>query len=344
MNQFTSQAIRKPQTDESLLWDIVLGGFAHNLLLVAHNLKLFSLLANQPLTAVKVAEALNIQMRPANALLTFCTSVGILDLNDNYYSLTSFAEDYLLESSPTYFGGFLELNIANDAIFSFDKLKNAVLTNSSQIYDNGKLFQSHEEQVKLAQIFTHAMHGHSMGSALAWSSSIDLSKYQVLLDIGGGSGAHAIAATLKWSNLQAIVLDMAPVCEVTEKFIASYGLESRVKTYVSDMWNDSFPVADIHFYADIYHDWSPEKGRFLTQKSFDALETGGRIIIHEMLYNDQKTGPIAVANYNTAMLLWTEGQQYSGLEISTMLTEVGFNNIEIKPTFGYWSIVTACKL
>ena len=343
MNQFTSQDIRKPQTDERLLWDIILGGFAHRLLLVAHNLKLFSLLDTQPLTAVKVAEALKIQIRPANALLTFCTSVGILDLNDNYYFLTSFAKDYLLESSPTYFGGFLELNIANDAILSFDKLKNAVLTNSSQVYDNGKLFQSHEEQVKLAQVFTHAMHGHSMGAALAWSSSIDLSKYQVLLDIGGGSGAHAIAATLKWSNLQAIVLDMAPVCEVAEKFIANYGLQSRVKVYVSNMWDDSLPVADIHLYADIYHDWPPEKGRFLTQKSFDALESGGRIIIHEMLYNEQKTGPIAVANYNTAMLLWTEGQQYSGLEISTILSEVGFQNIEIKPTFGYWSIVTACK-
>lgn len=136
---------------------------------------------------------------------------------------------------------------------------------------------------------------------------------------------------------------MAPVCEVAEKFIANYGLQSRVKVYVSNMWDDSLPVADIHLYADIYHDWPPEKGRFLTQKSFDALESGGRIIIHEMLYNEQKTGPIAVANYNTAMLLWTEGQQYSGLEISTILSEVGFQNIEIKPTFGYWSIVTACK-
>ena len=340
---YTSQAIRKPQTDEGILWDIILGGFAHRLLLVAHNLKLFSLLATQPLTAVKVAEALNIQIRPTNALLTFCTSVGILDLNENYYSLTPLAQTYLLESSPTYFGSFLELNIANDAIFSFDKLKNAVLTNSSQVYDNGKLFQSHEEQEKLAQVFTHAMHGHSMGAALAWSSSIDLSKYQILLDIGGGSGAHAIAATLKWLNLQAIVLDMAPVCKVAEELIASYSLQSRVKAYVSNMWDDPFPLADIHFYGDIYHDWSPEKGRFLTQKSFDALESGGRIIIHEMLYNEQKTGPVAVANYNIAMLLWTEGQQYSTLEISTMLSEVGFNNIEIKPTFGYWSIVTACK-
>jgi hypothetical protein len=43
------------------------------------------------------------------------------------------------------------------------------------------------------------------------------------------------------------------------------------------------------------------------------------------------------------MLLWTEGQQYSGVELSAMLTEAGFTDIEVKPTFGYWSIVTGRK-
>ena len=71
---------------------------------------------------------------------------------------------------------------------------------------------------------------------------------------------------------------------------------------------------------------------------------GGRIIIHEMLYNDDKTGPFPVAAFNIVMLLWTtEGQQYSGRELSAMLTEAGFTDIEVKPTFGYWSIVTGRK-
>jgi hypothetical protein len=43
------------------------------------------------------------------------------------------------------------------------------------------------------------------------------------------------------------------------------------------------------------------------------------------------------------MLVAMPGQQYSGLELSTMLTEAGFTEIEVKPTFGYWSIVTGRK-
>ena len=76
---------------------------------------------------------------------------------------------------------------------------------------------------------------------------------------------------------------------------------------------------------------------------FESLAPGGRIILHEKLLNDAKTGPFAIAAFSIAMLLWTEGEQYSGQELSTMLAEGGFRDIEAKPTCGYWSIVTGRK-
>ena len=109
------------------------------------------------------------------------------------------------------------------------------------------------------------------------------------------------------------------------------------------MWSDAFPLADLHFYSNIYHDWPPEKGRLLTQKSFESLEPGGRLVIHEALYDDDKTGPLTVAAANMVMLLSVEGQQYSGCELCAMLAGAGFVDIEVKPTCGYWSIVTGRK-
>ena len=47
-----------------------------------------------------------------------------------------------------------------------------------------------------------------------------------------------------------------------------------------------------HFYSNIFHDWPPEKCSFLTRKSFDALPPGGRLVVHEMLYDDDKKGPL----------------------------------------------------
>jgi protein-L-isoaspartate O-methyltransferase len=127
-----------------------------------------------------------------------------------------------------------------------------------------------------------------MGPALAWPEVVDLSQHKRMLDIGGGSGAHCIGATLRWLHLHALVFDMAPVCEVAEEFISRYGLQNRIRTHVGDLWNDPFPPADLHFYSMIYHDWPPEKCRFLTRKSFESLKSGGRILTRETLQRRQE--------------------------------------------------------
>jgi hypothetical protein len=259
-------------------------------LLVAHDLKLFPLLAKQPRTLQEVCDTLKIVRRPADAILTLCVSAGLLQVQDGRYSLTPLAEDYLLEGSPTYFGGFLDIFIAIDASggSSIASLKKAVLTNSPQLFGGGDLFKSLEEQAALARGFTVAMHGHSMGAALAWPDLVDLTAHRLLLDIGGGSGAHSIGAALRWPNLQSVVYDLAPECEVAGEFIARYGLQDRIKTHVGDMWNDVLPSADLHFYSNIYHDWPPEQGRLLTQKSFESLDSGLLRRICGSLINDSE--------------------------------------------------------
>jgi hypothetical protein len=343
MERPPSAEFHRPRTDDRPLWDVVFGVYGYPALLIAHRLKLFPLLAKKARSLSEVCEALKIKRRPAEAILTTATSLGFLELRDQRYSLTAVAQDYLLETSPTYFGFYLDLIINNYSVCSFESLEKAVLTDSAPVYGGGDIFKTHEEQAELARSFTRGMHSISMGPALAWPEAIDLSKHRVMLDVGGGSGAHSIGALLKWPNLRAVVFDLPPVCEVAEEFCARHGLEHRIQTHVGDMWGDPFPAADLHFYSLIYHDWTPEKCRFLTKKSFESLEPGGRIIIHEALYNDAKTGPFPAAAFSMIMMGWTEGEQYSGRELSAMLTDAGFRDIQVKPTFGYCSIVSSLK-
>ena len=143
MAQQNSVTIQKPRADERPLWDLLEAAIGTYGLLVAHNLKLFPFLAEQPRTLQEVCDALKIVSRPADALLTLCVSAGLLRVQDGRYSLTSLAEDYLLEGSSTYFGGFLDLLIAIDSSggLSVEAFKKAVLTNSCcnalmQIYSN----------------------------------------------------------------------------------------------------------------------------------------------------------------------------------------------------------------
>ena len=344
MDQHTDEAIRRPRHDYQPLHDVIFGLWGYPAVLVAHDLKVFPLLAEAPRTLPEICEALHITPRPARALLAVCTSLGLVQVRDGRYALTSLAEDYLLDSSPTYFGGMFDMMIANNPVWSFESVKKAVFTDTAQVYGGGReMFQSHVEQAELARAFTRIMHSRSIGPALAWPETVDLSGHRLFLDVGGGSGAHCIGAALRWPHLHAIVFDMPPVCEVAQEYIAQHNLQPRIQTVVGDLWQDPFPTADVHFYSMIYHDWPPEKCQFLTRKSFESLPPGGRLIIHETLYNDEKTGPFPVAASSINMLLWTEGEEYSGHELSTMLAEAGFTDIAVQPTFSSWSIVTGRK-
>jgi hypothetical protein len=183
-----------------------------------------------------------------------------------------------------------------------------------------------------------------MAPAQAWPDAIDLSGCQRKLDVGGGSGAHAIGAVTRWLQLRAVVYGLPPVCEVATEYIAKQGLQTRIETQSGDMFQDAFPAADLHLYSDVLHDWSRKKCTFLILKSFESLPLGGRIVVHEMLFDDDKTGPFATAAFNITMLVWSvDGEQYSGRELSGMLADAGFRSIETEPTFGYHSIVTAIK-
>jgi len=335
--------LRAPRVDDRPLWDVFFGIWGYPAVFVAHELKLFDLLSEKHLTCDEVAEAKGIARRPAEALLAVCCSIGLIKLRGARFSLTSLGEEYMLPSSPTYFGYMFDAWRLIYSVWSPDSLREAVMTDKPQgvFSDPGGVFASwHKEH---AADFTRAMHSASIGPALVWPRKIELANHRVMLDVGGGSGAHSIGAVTVRPKLTAIVFDRAPVCEIASEFAKKYGVADRISTHDGDFFNDPYPQADLHFYGMIFHDWPPERCRALARKSFESLPTGGGIVVHEMLFNDGRTGPFPVAAFNVDMLIGMPGQQYSGRDLRLMLKAAGFTRIQVKPTFGYWSIVTGVK-
>jgi acetylserotonin N-methyltransferase len=66
-------------------------------------------------------------------------------------------------------------------------------------------------------------------------------------------------------------------------------------------------------------------------------------MIHEVLLNDRRVGPVGAAAMGISMLLWTSGQQFSARDLSKLLREPGFTQIKRVRTYGNWSVVTGRK-
>src|SRR5262245_13386827 len=142
MTDGSALEIKRPRTDDRAVWDALFGLYGYTALVVGYRLGLFSVLAERPRTVSEVCEALGIEPRPADVILTAAVSLGFLDLCDGRYSLTTAAEDYLLESSPTYFGFVFDLTAAQEDVLSISALERAVRTNTSQVFGGEHVFDA----------------------------------------------------------------------------------------------------------------------------------------------------------------------------------------------------------
>ncbi|MBV9577009.1 MAG: ubiquinone/menaquinone biosynthesis protein, partial [Chloroflexi bacterium] len=128
-----------------------------------------------------------------------------------------------------------------------------------------------------------------------------------------------------------------------QTYIDKYGCQDRVDITSFNMFDDAWPTGyDAVLMTNILHDWDPKRRADLVASSYAALPVGGHLFLHEILLNDAQDGPPAAAMFST-MMLGTRGKQLSFLEMQSLLTQAGFTSVDVKPTYGYYSLVIGTK-
>jgi ubiquinone/menaquinone biosynthesis C-methylase UbiE len=157
-----------------------------------------------------------------------------------------------------------------------------------------------------------------------------------MLDVGGGSGAYAIAFAQANPQLRVEVFDQPAVLAIAQRHIREAGIEDRVSTRVGDLRTDEFGGGyDLVLVSAICHMLSEEENRNLLARTFRALAPGGRVVIQDFLLRADKTGPRAGALFSLNMLVNTRGgASYSEDEYSRWLREAGFAEVRRVPLPG----------
>jgi predicted O-methyltransferase YrrM len=311
------------------LMELSTGFWAFKTLAAAHELDLFSHLAGGAGTTVaELAEALGLHLRPAEMLLTGCAALGLLEKTDGRYRNTPLSEAYLVRGNPYYFGGFVQM--ADKRLYAgWGRLTEALRTNRPTTWDpaiQSSLFDGADPT--MLAVFWEAMHSLSTMSARKLGEAVDFSGFRRLLDIGGGSGAYDIELCKQYGELRATALDLPHVAKIAKGKVAEAGLTGRIETIGGDFFEQLPKDHDVHLLSMILHDWDETKNRALVRRSFEALPSGGAVIISELLVNDEKTGPAPAALMSLNMLIETEGRNYTPAEYSAWLVEAGFRHIE----------------
>jgi len=284
------------------------------------------------------------ESRPAEAFTTALVSLGLLKVNVNAKGEKTFdnsqlASQFLDKRKSTYIGDVISM--FDERLYkSWDKLSDALKTNKpvkgelggdiESTFDKAKSNQGVEQ----VQKFTRAMYGISVGPAMELAKNVDFSNYKRMMDIGGGSGVYAIQVVANNpGNMSAVVLDSKPVCQVANEYIQQFNLQDKIQTSEFDIFNDQMPKdCDVAFLSHVIHIFDRETNIELLKKIHDSLPEKSMIIISEWLLNDEKTGPLPSALMGLTMIIENRGgRSYSYSEVTEMLTEAGFKNIEKRP-------------
>ncbi len=289
-------------------------------------------------TPAEVAERVGTDPRATESLLNALVAIRVLAKEDGIFHNTPLTFRYLCVGSPDDSRAAL-MHIVY-LWHQWSNLTECVRKGTAVNYE--QIDKRSEERTKA---FIAAMHKNASFAASRVVGIFDLEGVKKVLDLGGGSGAYAMALARRKPELKVTVFDLPNIIPLTEKYLTEEGLWGKVQTQVGDMMLDPLGEGyDLVLISAICHMWSPKENLVLFEKIKAALNPKGQIVIQDFVLNDDKTTPRSGALFALNMLVNTRGgSAYSSKEYIDWLTRTGFEEARIIPLPGPTGLVVARK-
>lgn len=332
--------------DPGRLLQLGMAFMASKTLLSATELGVFSALARGPLDLEQLRTRLGLHPRSARDFFDALVSLGLLERHDGMYSNAADVDLFLDRAKPSYMGGILEM--ANARLYPFwGQLSEALRSGEPQNELRGggpALFETLYGDPEALRGFLEAMSGVSRGSNMAIARQFPWDQYRTYADVGTAQGDLAVQIALANPSLTGIGFDLPPVQPIFHAYVARHGVDARLRFQAGDFFQDPLPQADVILMGHILHDWDLPTKRMLIAKAFEALPSGGALVIYEALIDDDRRTNTMGLLMSLNMLVETPGGfDYSGADCRLWLEEAGFGAIRVEPLMGPDAMVVAIR-
>lgn len=305
------------------------------LLLSACKEGVFEALAQGPLSSEEMAHKTGLNLRALEIILPALVGLGLLKKSGDAFFLTPVAKTYLLEESEASIKNLL-LHV-QDALKSWVNLDHALKTGKPK---EGEFLGGDEAAIER---FIHAMDEAARPIAPKVADIIDWGGVSRVLDLGGGPGTYTLAFLNKCPNLRVSLFDLPRTLKIATGILKKKGKLGLFEILKGDCAEDDLGGPyDLVWVSHLMHARSEAWIVKVLKKIHASVSLGGRVIIHDYLLDQDKTGPLKACLFSVHMLAVTqEGRCYSFGEYSRMLQEVGFQkpNLTLGPAPGMGLIV-----
>jgi hypothetical protein len=334
----------KPVETAEEVSSIAFGFMASKAMFAGLHLDVFTELASGPKTCQELAETIGVPINRIVTLMTALNGVGLVAHEDNRYSNSPGAEAFLSRTSKYEFGDYLRYQI-DQQMYPFLGQLNEVLDGSlnSDAVDSYQHWMSDPEQ---AALYSNAQHAGSLGPGLTIARTVDLSGAKSLLDVGGGTGAMTIRLLEANPELTSTIIDFPNVSEIGWRFITEADMTNRVRYIPSNALTVEWPTEqDAILMSYLFSGIPGGEVPRLVRYAFDCLAPGGKIMVHDFMVEDDRTGPVMAALWQLQHMAFTpEARSVTAGWLKAEMEKVGFVDVQDEQTIpGMTHLVHARK-
>jgi hypothetical protein len=315
-------------------------------LLSAIEMGVFTELARGPEPFDALFGRLGLHPRSARDFLDTLVALGFLRRTGDRYANTPETDLFLDRTKPSYIGGILEM--ANHRLYRFwGDLTEALRTGLPQNEVKGGgpgLFETLYADPARLRGFLAAMTGISRGANLTIARAFPWQDYRTFVDVGTAQGDLAVQIALANPHLTGRGFDLPEVGPIFEEYVAGLGVADRLTFAAGSFFTDDLPKADVVLMGHILHDWDLPTKKLLIRKAFDAIPTGGALVVYESIIDDDRSKNAFGLMMSLNMLIETPGGfDYTGADCSGWMREVGFSSTRVEPLIGPDSMVIGIR-
>lgn len=309
----------------AIIMRCVYAAFPAFAVLAGMQLDVFTPLKDGPMEAKTLANALGVLEDKLTPLLYSLAAAGLLEAKNGRFSNTPEADKFMVRGRPDYIGGLSGF---------YNMLYHTTLNTAESIRTGkpqAKIDYHALPEEELLSFFRKQVYS-SLRGGKEIAEKLDFSKFERLLDAGGGSGGVSIAICNKYPHLRATVADLPKVAQLAERFIAEAGLSDRIGVTATDLCLHSTEKKyDVAILRALVQTLSKEQAQMALKCVSRSMVPGGRIFIFgSILENSRLAPPSSLAFGLTFLSAYDEGKAYTEKEYQAMLTSAGFTDIVVE--------------